>query len=604
VGAGPLGRFRPPRWPMWEIMVMRRSPVPLGLFLVLLILPALRAQPSSQGIWGTPFPHDCSGGDQYWQAPYLYCAANSPNFNAIHMSVIPKGPDRGKVLVWDLSNIPTNPPNGTPPSAWIQRWSIIDPETQSFQNFSLSIPGDKGDLFCAGHAWTPDGELFVAGGTRYILYPGPPPVYAGAKIAIIYDPDNRSWRVQPDMDKVRWYPTVTLLGEDTPNSRMIVSGGFNQWPHDRQNPHQSDTAINTYEAFYAPTAGNQGSWDSIPLPFRYWFKGPRYTSNPSNPNADHPLDEYPRMFLLSDQVYGGPTSRLFMAGLFTKSASVDHLNAPEVWDGPGEQIPSGFKQYGSAVLFPGVPDTVMHIGGAPNGDENAPLNLVQTINMRLANPTWTTTGPHLKRARSRCNAVLLPDATVLVVGGNGGLNCLPPPGQSFCPELRPELYHGGNWHLMSPQGSPRFYHSTAVLLPNGKVLSGGGDTRTHDYEVFTPHYLDQATNPVPPQWLTWPTGAMDYGLEYQVDYEELPIGVDVEKVVLVAPCSTTHHSDMHQRYVELDIVRRGGGPGTFFPPWIVFLTPANPTYAPRGYYMIFLITNAKIPSVAQWVKLE
>ena len=71
-----------------------------------------------------------------------------------HLALIPKGPFRGHLLAWNWMRGITGK----------QHWSIIDPVNQTFQNFTLPMPPGEGELFCAGHAWTKDGDLFVAGG--------------------------------------------------------------------------------------------------------------------------------------------------------------------------------------------------------------------------------------------------------------------------------------------------------------------------------------------------------------------------------------------------------------------------------------------------------
>lgn len=71
----------------------------------------------------------------------------------------------------------------------------------------------------------------------------------------------------------------------------------------------------------------------------------------------------------------------------------------------------------------------------------------------------------------------------------------------------------------------------------------------------------------------------------------------MEKVVLTASCSTTHHSDMHQRYVELKTTVNNGNE-------VQFDAPDIEPQAPRGLYMMWLVTNTRAPSVAMWVLLR
>ena len=197
----------------------------------------------------------------------------------------------------------------------------------------------------------------------------------------------------------------------------------------------------------------------------------------------------------------------------------------------------------------------------------------------------------LNRPRSRLNAVILPDATVLVTGGYSSPNSCST--GSECPELQAELYENGSWRLLPAETSPRTYHSVSILLPSGKVLTGGGDTRTWDYPVFSPAYLFKPNRPV---WVSWPTTELAYDAPYSATFELLPLGVEIEKVVLIAPGSTTHYSDMHQRYVSLEVETSEGDA-------VTFRTPKNRTYAPRGWYMLFLVTNSKLPSEGKFVRL-
>jgi hypothetical protein len=77
----------------------------------------------------------------------------------------------------------------------------------------------------------------------------------------------------------------------------------------------------------------------------------------------------------------------------------------------------------------------------------------------------------------------------------------------------------------------------------------------------------------------------------------MPDDVSLQKLVLLSPGSTTHHSDMHQRYVECAITT------PITPNMLQFTVPTEPQ-APNGYYMAFALTNAGIPSEATWVLLQ
>ena len=131
------------------------------------------------------------------------------------------------------------------------------------------------------------------------------------------------------------------------------------------------------------------------------------------------------------------------------------------------------------------------------------------------------------------------------------------------------------------------------------------DDRDYDYEIFSPAYLNEPeSRPQNPVWMdTVPTldpdfdaYVLEYGSGYTLQIDGLPLGQTLTKAVLMVPGSVTHHSDMHQRYVELVADVSGGET-------IEFRTPTAETQAPPGLYMLFLITNAPSVSHAIWVML-
>ncbi len=72
----------------------------------------------------------------------------------------------------------------------------------------------------------------------------------------------------------------------------------------------------------------------------------------------------------------------------------------------------------------------------------------------------------------------------------------------------------------------------------------------------------------------------------------------IQKVVLMAPASLTHHADMSARYIELESTAISEKPGHR-----AFVMPTE-TEAPRGYYMLWAITDGGVPSEAVWVRIR
>lgn len=563
----------------------RTSLLVAGLVAVAGAAPMLCAQ--NQGSWSAAFDHEVNTANTN-QLVIPPTHVWPPVFNAIHMALIPVGPYRGHVLVWDKAEVALRP---------YQRWSIVDPTWTPgsgkvrFRNFFLSMPQGavSGDLFCAGHVWMRDGRLLVAGGTA--VYPVPPNYYFGAALVYQFAPDlfdvaNQDfgvWKREPDLALTRWYPSATVLGDDA----VLLAGGS-----DNSNPH------NDYEVYRMG-----GPWGANPpsnLVYDQRTSGGgnlRVYAGPAFPGG---LADYPRMHLLT-------TGQVFCSGWYRRGFKWVHdPTTPPVYDftsGGGSTTPA--VPYASSVLDPrngGGDDRILRIGGSSYGLSRKDVDWCDA-----ATPgNWASYGPpfRLNHARWMQNAVLLPTGEIFVFGGfSDGNN----PG---APELRAELLTSTGWVTQPQHVGPRGYHATAVLLPDGRVFCGGGDTRTVDYQVYTPPYL-QNGNPRPKHVgvdIEPVVGGMRYaddapGQVYTAFWDEnLPANVTVDRVVLVRPGSVTHHSDMDTRYLRLSVVRDDDLPPS--DRRIRFRAPKNSRVAPRGWYMLFLLTNQDVPSEARWVHLQ
>ncbi|MEQ1736552.1 MAG: galactose oxidase early set domain-containing protein, partial [Rhodoglobus sp.] len=332
-----------------------------------------------------------------------------------------------------------------------------------------------------------------------------------------------------------------------------------------------------------------------------------------NPNLDS-LIFYPRTHHLT-------TGNVFMSGFVQNSSTVDHVTT--LWNPfPGQNtVPSGWNQirvYGTSVRFPNIgafDDWIVRIGGSVEISPGPPAitqttNTVEVINAADPFAGWANTHA-LNRNRSQLNCVALPDSSLLVLGGVDDQQPNPPIYQ-----LEPELYKPGlappyhQWNLLPPAASVRDYHSTALLLTDGRVLVAGGENRAlnggFDYEVFTPPYLAPPGGGVPitPQALSinapndpnGPYYTLAANTTYAVQIAPLPLGTTVEKAVLMAPGSVTHHFDMSQRYHQLTSGQKTATS-------VRFTTPPAGNTLPGGIYMLFLVSNTGVPSSALWVKL-
>ena len=191
--------------------------------------------------------------------------------------------------------------------------------------------------------------------------------------------------------------------------------------------------------------------------------------------------------------------------------------------------------------------------------------------------------------------------------------------RAACQELkRIELLSpgAGAWRLGPPQRKWRTYHSSALLLPDGRVLSAGDDywdladqpdpyirqgptagKPLDEAEIYEPPYLFDGEARAPRPAIDGGPATASWGDDVGVPVSEAA-GRPAGRAVLVAPGAVTHGVDMNQRHVELSVLGRVAGKG------LNVRMPASPNVAPPGWYMLFVLDAAGTPSVARWVQLR
>ena len=593
-----MGTQRAPRGDARVVRVRHPAPI-LAPFLALLLTPVGLAQ--HEGAWEAPFNHVVpdhwklfqSGWDGEPLSPHAH-PQDPHRFMAAHMAVIPTGPHRGKLLV--LNWMRKHHVQGH------QYWSIVDvtSDPPTFLNFELDMPEEDIELFCAGHAWTANGELLVVGGDRF-----EGERLRANRLAYRFCPEgptgNGMWRREPDMVHERWYPTVTAMGTDAGgHDLMLVSGGID---------FDGAAAHRTYEAFDPSGPPGHGVWQTNHASGDTVFDGPSVACIDA-------FGIYPRDFLLT-------SGHKFSAGMGAMSFRVLHPEfgsaAPPLWQAQPMARPL-CRWYGSSFVWPapaGSPlgDVVFRLGGAIvkwDGCSQEPIR-PPTASVEFCRagldpsaPDWGwETGPPLKYPRNNPSAVVLPDGTVVVLGGRLDAGSM---FQTNNPVYETELLVGPPfaWRQLAPAKTRRGYHSTASLLPDGRVILGGGERRALDYEIFKPPYLTDGS--ARPEIVDAPdTLELDYGRPSRVAIAPLPEGVAPERVVLMAPSSVTHHTDMHQRYVDLEVLAIEAEDDRT---WLHFRAPRDAFHAPRGFLMLFVVTesqgplNQGTPSEATWVRVR
>lgn len=408
---------------------------------------------------------------------------------------------------------------------------VWDPATGSL------TPADNpfADLFCSGHSQLPDGRILFAGGYD--------PAALGAAKASIFEPVSGSWTALPDMTYRRCHPTSTAL----PDGRALITSGAQTCPTCLADiPEVFDPRTNRFSLL--PTA-------RLGIPYRAF------------------------MFVV-------PDGKVINAGANEAPSASAMLNmATRTWSTVDPNVKDG---HSAASYSPGK---ILKSGTASaSGGVGTAQSTAYVIDMNSAMPAWRPV-TSMTFPRAFHNTTVLPDGNVLVTGGGTTLDG----SDTTSAVLEGELWSPvtEQWQTLAPAAVPRLYGSTALLLPDGRVLvAGSRDNDAPDgqtqAEIYSPSYLFMGARPA----ITWAPQSVPYGSTFTVDTPNAGV---ITKVALIRPGSVTDSFDQDQRYVSLSFTR---GTGT-----LSVQAPANANLAPPGHYMLFIVTLSGVPSVATFVHL-
>ena len=274
-----------------------------------------------------------------------------------------------------------------------------------------------------------------------------------------------------------------------------------------------------------------------------------------------------------------PNGKVFNPGPQQTSRWLNTTGTGAWTNGPAST--GGFRSYGSAVMY--EPGKVLIVGG-----NDPPRATAEKIDLNVPTPAWQPAGT-MASARRQLNATVLPDGTVLVTGGSSAAGFNAASGAVYTAELWDPAQPAENaFTTLASATRYRGYHSIALLLPDGRVLSSGGDNEPNA-EVFSPPYLFKGARPASHR----APSEISYGSPFFV---QTPDATSISAVTLVRLSAVTHAFNMNQRLVRLAFSQATGG----------LTAPAPPAgeVAPPGHYMLFLLNTAGVPSIARIVRLS
>jgi hypothetical protein len=212
----------------------------------------------------------------------------------------------------------------------------------------------------------------------------------------------------------------------------------------------------------------------------------------------------------------------------------------------------------------------------------AGTNTTELIDMSTTAPVWVA-GPAMSRPRVEINAVLLPSGQVLAVGGSANDE------DGSTASLTADLYDPktNSFSSAAPNIYPHLYHSTALLLPDATVVLSGGNPKQGVFEphieIYQPAYLFNADGSLAmrPSLTAAPT-TVGYGKTFTVQSNGT-----IASAVLIREGAATHAFDMSQRQVGLSFTTNGQtltltAPlnGNVAPPGVYLLFPVNTNGVP------------------------
>ena len=396
------------------------------------------------------------------------------------------------------------------------------------------------DLFCNAQLLLPDGNIEMWGGDVVNLATGRASLQPNDDSNLFTPLDNNLVRTGK-MFRKRWYATATTL----PNGEVYIQGG---------------TGGEDFPEVRVST-GN----------FRLL----------SGASTAYLGDLYPRNFLAPDgNIFGTRYEEMYR---------VDP-NGVGVLSRAGKFPPSTMGASSTAVMF--RPGKILQTGGGYDLDFASPL--AHVIDINPATPTLQQVAPPLYR-RHWATGTMLADGRVFLSGGSVANND-PVNGVDYASEIYDPATN--TWSEGATAQRMRLYHSSSLLLPDATVLTLGGGAigpqLNLNAEIYYPPYLFNAdgTPAARPIIASAPMTA-DPGQTIAIG---TPAPADISRVTLLKTGSVTHSFDMDQRFLELPFAVAGDE--------LQASLPANAFETPPGFYMVFVFNGQGVPSEAAMLRIN
>ncbi|MFD4555809.1 galactose oxidase-like domain-containing protein [Streptomyces sp. NPDC058469] len=386
--------------------------------------------------------------------------------------------------------------------------------------------------------------------------------YQGIRAAYEFDPRAERYIPVDPMEKARWYPT--LVGLD--DGRVLAVSGLD----DVGVIDQGDNEI------YDPKT-------------KKWTPGPkRYF--PTYPALF--LTKGGKLFYPASNAGYGPANKGREAGLWD-------LKTNKFTKVAGLRDPDETETSSSLLLPPAQDQKVMILGGGGVGESKKSTPRTAVVDLKQDSPVFKD-GPNLPQGTRYLNSVIMPDDSVFTTNGSSDYR-----GRSASNIFKAQFYDpkGNAFREAAAPMVGRNYHSEALLLPDGRVVTFGSDPLFDDQantklghfeqrmEIFTPPALHKNGSKRPVLQDGPETLDRHHRATFRTDHPER-----VVKARLMRPSSVTHTTDVEQRSIEVGLVKDGRS--------VTVDVPKDQALVPPGWYMLFVTDAQGTPSEAKWIKVQ
>lgn len=529
---------------------------------------------------------------------------------AIHAALLPLG-QKGKILFFGGSEHwkdQFDVPGG------LDHTRLFDIDTGNV----TTLPSPTTDVFCAGHAFLADGRLIVVGGTK--KYPSPFRLYPkkhlhdqgypAERACWLYLPNQEAWEKIADLnlnpaqdpDELtggRWYPTpVTLANGDI--LAMYGHTAEKDKRHLNDTPELYSLRNDTWTLLDAIPGTDELGWKAVYLSYPRLHLLPNgtvfFSSRVPGDTVDNISSQ--RMYDVENGVFEGPQ--------IIRPSPDDDIHWHR-WNGQSVLLPLlANEAYRPRVLVTG--------GKQPQWIDLDPPR-------RGPTPFWRNTASRSMDPRERKHAciVFLPTGKLFLSGGikgkfphTGGTRHWDLPQDKDAVQAA-EIYDPGidfttgtytgadSWTTVEAAFFIRNYHSTALLMPDGRVWTAGSNIDAHEgdpnvvgvkeIEIYRPDYFDDVNRPE----ITSAPPSLSYGQSFEIEFDSHN-NDQIQNVALIRMGSVTHAFDFDQRYVSLGFTENNGR--------LTATTPPNGNIAPPGYYMLWIVDENELPcQLASFVRV-